>query len=174
MIQTTRLHLVPFTKEHYDAIAANNNEALGKLLHIHTPSSWTDFEDAVDALPVLIGFFEKLNGDLRWGSYFFIDPVQQQLLGTGGYKGAPGEDGFVEIGYEIKAAYRNHGYATEAAMALIAFAKSQPGIKGVRAHTLPEENHSVKVLRRCGMKYQGTIMDLDDGELFKWETTNKI
>jgi [ribosomal protein S5]-alanine N-acetyltransferase len=170
MITTNRLHLVPFTKAHYDAITANDNETLGQLLDIETPSSWTEFEDAIDALPVLISFFEKLNGDDRWGSYFFIHPQDKQLIGTGGFKGAPDEDGFVEIGYEIKAAFRNNGYAKEAAMGMILFAKNEAGINGVRAHTLPEENYSVRVLRSCAMKFIGRVNDPEDGEVFRWET----
>ena len=172
MINTTRLHLIPFGKEHYDAILANDNKTLGNLLDIHTPSSWTEFTDAVDALPALIGFFEKLNGDDRWGSYFIIHAEDRQLIGTGGYKGAPGEDGFVEIGYEIRHAYRNAGYATEAAMAFILFARRQAGINGVKAHTLPEENHSVKVLRKCNMEFKGIFTDPGDGEVWRWEHYN--
>ncbi|MES2775431.1 MAG: GNAT family N-acetyltransferase [Bacteroidota bacterium] len=174
MIQTDRLHLVPFTREHYDAISANDNETLGSLLNIRTPSSWTEFADAVDALPVLISFFEKLNGDHRWGSYFIIHPVDRQLIGTGGYKGAPDEEGVVEIGYEVKEMYRNRGFATESASALISFAKSQAGIKAVRAHTLPRENHSVKVLQKCGMEFKGSVTDPDDGEVWRWELQNPV
>ncbi len=174
MIRTTRLHLIPFTKAHYEAITANDNVTLGKLLCVETPQSWTEFQDAVDALPVLISFFEKLNGDERWGSYFIINPQKKLLVGTGGYKGAPADDGFVEIGYEINAANRSKGYATEAATALLLFAKTQPGIKGVRAHTLASENDSVKVLRKCNMIFQCQLTDPEDGEIWRWETPNII
>lgn len=119
-------------------------------------------------------FFEKLNGDDRWGSYFIVHANERQLIGTGGYKGAPDTNGFVEIGYEIKAAYRNNGYATGAAMGLIAFAKSQPEIKGVKAYTLPEENDSVKVLRKCAMKFKGAVTDPDDGEVWGWEKASLL
>lgn len=49
MIQTHRLHLVPFTRAHYDAILVNDNKTLGKLLEIDTPSSWPEYKDAVEA-----------------------------------------------------------------------------------------------------------------------------
>lgn len=166
---TQRTQLVPFTREHYDAIVRNDNERLGQLLQVQTPDGWTEYADAIDALPVLIQFFEQLQGDDRWGSYFIIHAAERKLIGTGGYKGMPDEHGMVEIGYEIRSAYRSQGYATEAAMAWIAFARTQPGIVGVRAHTLAAENHSVGVLRKCGMQYTGQIHDPQDGDLWQWE-----
>ena len=60
MITSARLHLVPFNKALYDAIVANDNETLGTLLNVQTPSSWTEFKDAIEALPVLISIFDKL------------------------------------------------------------------------------------------------------------------
>lgn len=174
MITSARLHLVPFNKALYDAIVANDNETLGTLLNVQTPSSWTEFKDAIEALPVLISIFDKLQGDDRWGSYFIIHTQQKQLIGTGGYKGAPDENGFVEIGYEIKEVCRNQGFATEAAKAFISFAKSQTGIKGIRAHTLAEENFSVKVLRTCGFTFTGQLTEPEDGEVWRWETYNTM
>ena len=53
MIETERLNLIPFTREHYDAILQNDNVSLGKLLDVETPGSWTEFKDARDAVPAL-------------------------------------------------------------------------------------------------------------------------
>ena len=72
MIETERLKLIPFTREHYDAILKNDNISLGKLLDVETPESWTEFKDAREAIPALIGFFEALGDDVSWGSYFII------------------------------------------------------------------------------------------------------
>lgn len=168
MIETFRTRLIPFTEEHYAAIFANDNVRLGTLLYIPTPASWTEFSEAQEALPVLYEFFKMLKGDHRWGSYFIVSKEEKVLLGTCGYKGMPGTDHFVEIGYEINAAHQNKGYATEAAKALIEFAAAQ-NITGIRAHTLPEKNASCQVLERCNFSFVGEVIDPDDGLVWKWE-----
>ncbi|MEO7309739.1 MAG: GNAT family N-acetyltransferase [Chitinophagaceae bacterium] len=170
MIHTNRLQLVPFTSTHYDAIESSDNARLGQLLDIHDLTSWTESEDGIDALPVLIGFFEQLYMDSRLGSCFIILSEDRQLSGTGGYKGAPDDEDLVEIGYEIRKAHQHKGYATEAAMAWINFAGTKDGITGAIAHTLPERNFSVKRLQKCGMRFKGTIDEPDGGEVWRWET----
>lgn len=173
MITTRRTKLIPFREEHYQAIIADDNKWLGELLHIETPSSWTEFDGAKEALPVLYDFFKKLEGNHRWGSYFILSPEEKILLGTCGYKGKPGEDGFAEIGYEIKAIHQNKGLATEVTQALTAFAFSQH-LAGVRAHTLPEKNASCKVLEKCRYVFAGEAIDPDDGPVWKWEIRNNM
>lgn len=63
MIETERLNLNSFTREHYHAILQNDNVALGKLLNVETPEKWTEFQDAREAVPALISFFEALGED---------------------------------------------------------------------------------------------------------------
>jgi [ribosomal protein S5]-alanine N-acetyltransferase len=88
----------------------------------------------------------------------------------GGFKGAPDQEGMVEIGYGISPAYRNNGYASEAAEALVRFALSRPEVRIVRAHTLPEPNASTRVLERCGMQRLGEHVDPEDGLVWRWGT----
>ena len=90
------------------------------------------------------------------------------LVGNCGYKGPP-KNGVVEIGYEVAESYRGMGLATEMAKALIEFAFSHPEVKSIIAHTLPFENHSVSVLRKCGFEYISEINDPEDGVIWKWE-----
>jgi [ribosomal protein S5]-alanine N-acetyltransferase len=37
------------------------------------------------------------------------------------------------------------------------------------AHTLAQENASVRILRRLGMKQVGETIDPDDGPVWRWE-----
>ena len=121
MIETERLNLIPFTREHYDAILQNDNVALGKLLNVETPENWTEFQDAREAVPALISFFEALGDDLSWGSYFMILKKQRKLIGSCGFKGKPDFDNYVEIGYEVHPQFQSRGIGTEAAKALNQF-----------------------------------------------------
>ena len=79
----------------------------------------------------------------------------------------------VEIGYEVAESYQNQGLATEMAQALIDHAFQDERVQVVQAHTLAEENASVKVLRRCGMQFMETGFDPDEGEVWRWEVRRK-
>ena len=90
------------------------------------------------------------------------------LIGNCGYKGPP-KDGVVEIGYEVIPEYRGIGLATEIAAVLVDNAINDPAVEKVIAHTLPEENASCKVLRKCGFTQVAEIFDKEDGIVWRWE-----
>lgn len=94
-------------------------------------------------------------------------------VGTAGFKGPPGSDGDVEIAYGIDADHQGKGYATEAAEALTRFALGRPGVRLVRAHTLPGPNASTRVLMKCGFRCTGEVMDPEDGMVWRWERASE-
>ena len=167
MIETERLELIPFAREHYDAILKDDNVSLGKLLDVETPESWTVYADAREAVPVLIRFFESLGDDLSWGSYFIILQKEHKLIGTCGFKGNPDFDNYVEIGYEVHPQFQSRGIGTEAAKALIDFAFTK-NIDGIKAHTLRDKNNSVRILQTLGFTFQGEIELMGEGPLWYW------
>ena len=92
------------------------------------------------------------------------------LIGTCGFPGPPNCDGVAEIAYGISPSYQGRGYATEAAKALVRFAMSDPRVKTIRAHTLPEENASTRVLQKCGFKKVRDAIDPEHGfQVWRWE-----
>lgn len=42
-------------------------------------------------------------------------------------------------------------------------------MKTILAHTLPEENTSVKVLKKCDFKFVKELSDKDDGIIWQWK-----
>jgi RimJ/RimL family protein N-acetyltransferase len=106
--------------------------------------------------------------------YFFVHQPDRKLIGNGGFKGKPDEAGTVEIGYAVAPAYRRKGLATEAAQGLIDFAFSHPQIRTIQAHTLAEENESVRVLRKVGMKFVKELNDLEDGDIWQWQLKREV
>jgi [ribosomal protein S5]-alanine N-acetyltransferase len=90
------------------------------------------------------------------------------VVGSCGYKGAPDEDGMVEIAYGIDAGHRGRGYAKEAAAALVELALGA-GARVVRAHTRPENEPSARVLLSCGFAAVGEVIDPEDGLVRRWE-----
>jgi len=90
-------------------------------------------------------------------------------IGDAGFKGPPSDDGVVEIVYGIEPDRQGHGFATEAARALIAFARQTAGVRVVRAHTRHEGLASSRVLTKCGFRCVGDVIDPEDGLVQRWE-----
>ena len=93
------------------------------------------------------------------------------VIGSAAFKGAPDEDGVVEIAYGIAPSYEGHGYATEAAKALVQFALERVDVTSIRAHTKPENNASGRVLAKSGFQQLGEVVDPEDGLVWRWERT---
>lgn len=90
-------------------------------------------------------------------------------IGQCGFKGPPDAAGMVEIAYGVSAEQEGNGYATEAALALLAYALSFNNINVVRAHTLPVPNASQRILAKCGFRYVGEVTDPEDGVVSRFE-----
>jgi [ribosomal protein S5]-alanine N-acetyltransferase len=101
-----------------------------------------------------------------WGTCLFL--VGRQVVGIGGYKGPPGADDSVEIGYSIAPQCRGRGFATAATNLLVERAAAA-AVRIVRAHTLAEANASTRVLMRCGFTQDGVLIDPEDGALWCWQ-----
>ena len=46
---------------------------------------------------------------------------------------------------------------------------AQPAAMLLRAHTLPERSASCRVLEKAGFEYIGSVIDPDDGPVWRWE-----
>lgn len=90
------------------------------------------------------------------------------VVGFASFKGPPA-DGIVEIAYGIAPDEQGKGYATEAARALVEFARTFPEVKLVRAHTLPDGAASKRVLEKCGFRHVGEVIDPEDGLVWRFE-----
>ena len=90
------------------------------------------------------------------------------IVGFCSFKGPPA-DGVVEIAYGIAPDEQGKGYATEAAQALVAFARSFPEVKVIRAHTLADGAASKRVLEKCGFQCVGEVVDPEDGPVLRFE-----
>jgi len=62
--------------------------------------------------------------------------------------------GLLELGYGIAPSRRGRGYATEAVLAMLAFASTLPGVTGVFVDAEAENVGSVRVLEKSGMRYE--------------------
>jgi len=74
----------------------------------------------------------------------------------------PGSGGLVQIGWTLHPDAHGHGYATEAARAVLAHGLAA-GLTEVRALMIPDNEPSVRVAQRIGMRDIGTTDQWYDG-----------
>lgn len=101
--------------------------------------------------------------------FWIIEKESGQIVGGAGFKGEPDAAGMVEIAYGVVPSREGRGYATEAARALIHFARGDARVRLLRAHTRPEANASTRVLTKCGFVHVGDVVDPEDGPVWRWE-----
>jgi RimJ/RimL family protein N-acetyltransferase len=170
MIKTERLDLISCEIEHFNAFERDENE-LARMLDVELADGWLVF-------PEIISYsreFLKNNMDAAdWWMYFFVHRTDRKLIGNGGFKGKPDEAGTVEIGYAVAPDYRCRGLATEAAQGLIDFAFSHSQVETIQAHTLAQENESVRVLQKIGMEFVKELNDPEDGDIWQWQLKRKV
>lgn len=88
-------------------------------------------------------------------------------MGFGGFVGVPDSARVVEVGYLTFPANEGRGVAKEIARNLVAIARRE-GASAVIAHTLPNEGASTRVLGHLGFRREGTAIDPDEGEVWRW------
>lgn len=167
IITSSRLLLQPVDVATCEAAFAGT-DALSQHLNIQLPEV-IDLEYGAEPFRYTYDRIANNPDDFIWWMYLLIHQQDRALAGIGGYKGPPDERGIVEIGYQIYEPYRNQGLATEGAQGLIAQAFGHPIVQIVQAHTLAEENASVRVLKKCGMAFTGAFDDPDDGPVWQWQ-----
>jgi RimJ/RimL family protein N-acetyltransferase len=143
--------------------AAGEDEVrLAKLLHAAVAQDWAGFPESLPAL------LEARRRDPHspWGTLFFLLEEPRTLIGMGGYKGEPDEQGVVEIGYAIAPAYQRRGFATRAARMLVQRAFADENVQAVEAQTLAHPNASTRVLEKVGLRRVGESSDPDLGPLW--------
>ncbi|KAA9333442.1 GNAT family N-acetyltransferase [Hymenobacter busanensis] len=167
-LESARLLLIPCTDAHFEA-ALHHHHTLAALLGVAAAADWPGSPEATEVLAPSRAYLRANPAAQGWWMYLLIHKASQQLIGLGGFKGAPTAAGVVEIGYSLAPAFRGQGLATEAAQALVDFAFRHPEVQLVQAHTLPEHNASGRILQKLGLLHRGAVIDPDDGEVWRWE-----
>jgi len=165
-ITTARLTLLPLDLSTYEALFSGPAE-LSQHLSITVPDVLSEF--GIDIFRYTHSVLVDDSSEGPWWLYLFIYRAENALVGVGGYKGKPDSAGMVEIGYEIYPGYRGQGLATETAQGLIDRAFEHPDVLIVQAHTLAEMNASVRVLEKCGMRFNDAFDDPNEGPVWQWK-----
>jgi RimJ/RimL family protein N-acetyltransferase len=169
IIETANLQLIPCELAHVEAIMRDKKELEG-MLGVKVPDNWLQFPES---MPHVYQHLKSDSSALEWGFRLFVHAKDGVLIGEGGFKGKPDEEGVVEIGYALVPEYRRRGLASEAARGLADYAFSHAEVNIVQAHTLKDGTASINVLKRLGMTFVGTAEDPDEGEVLRWRVERK-
>lgn len=82
-------------------------------------------------------------------------PDSGELIGSAGIRRKPDNDFEADIGYEIAEEHWGHGYATEAARALLDFGFNKLKLHRISASLVADNTPSARVLERLGMTLEG-------------------
>lgn len=105
ILRTPRLLLIAATEELLEA-ELTSREALGAALQGEVPESWPPELYDADAVRWTRERLASHPEDGAWSLYYILEEgsgfdLGRRLAGIAGYKGAPDENGIVEIGYGI-------------------------------------------------------------------------
>lgn len=155
-LRTSRLDLVCATPAML--LGELGEGSLADAVGASVPDGWPPELFDADAVAWMLGWVTDHAADARWGPYYIVlrDDAEggRTLVGTGGYKGPPDEEGRVEIGYSILPAFQRRGIAFEAVRGWVDAAFADPSVTAVIAHTYPTLVPSIGVLRKAGFQLE--------------------
>ncbi|MBO0702133.1 MAG: GNAT family N-acetyltransferase [Candidatus Dormibacteraeota bacterium] len=135
-LTTPRLTLTPISTELARRIVA------GDLSGVRAAPGWPH-ADTMDGLLMSVEHGHP-------SGWFVIH--EGAVIGDCGLYGPPDPDGNVEIGYGLAEGWRGRGLGTDVVRALADWLEVQPGVSAVRAHTLPGNLASRRVLQKAGFR----------------------
>lgn len=95
--------------------------------------------------------------DFGFGRWACVLRGSNEMIGFCGLKKLPELPGEVDIGYRLAPAHWGKGLATETALATLHFGFSRLGLPRIIALVLPENQRSIRVIEKMGMRYEDTV-----------------
>lgn len=155
-IETERLILRRFTVEDADKMYENwaNDPEVTKYL------TWPTHQDVETTKAVLkdwVAGYEK-EDQYQW---CITLKEKNEPIGSISVVGGCEKANSVEIGYCIGRAFWHQGYTSEALAAVMKFFLDEAGAARIQARHDAKNPHSGDVMKKCGMKYEGTAIRAD-------------
>jgi [ribosomal protein S5]-alanine N-acetyltransferase len=167
-IATERLELVSFSPQLLEAILGGDHEKAEERLGAPVPPGWPD-RAVTRFLRLRLDQLRRDPALRPWlGRFVVRRAAPRTLIGHAGFHGPPGTNALraadaLELGYALFPEHRGRGYATEAVLGLIAWAREEHGIHRFVASVSPENEPSLALVRRLGFVRVGDHWDEEDG-----------
>lgn len=146
-VTTSRLRLRRFRNTDADFVIALVNDAAWLRFigdrNVHTR----------DAAEAYIAKMNRMHAEHGHGALLIEARETGARLGMAGLFRRPGL-AVPDVGFALLPAYYGHGFAREAAAAVIADAKARLRLTRIGAFTLPENTASIRLLESLGLRYE--------------------
>jgi RimJ/RimL family protein N-acetyltransferase len=166
-IHTERLRLIELRAEAIKSLLKGDLITAGHLQGFAIPSEYLEtIEDAF-----LENQLQRLllrPSGRGWCVRVIIREGDDEVIGHCGFHGQPEDVGRAEMAYLIFESFRGNGYATEATMGLVNWAREQ-GVEMVFAAVSPENHSSIRVAERAGFHLAGVPGSESDGKEILFE-----
>jgi RimJ/RimL family protein N-acetyltransferase len=155
LLETDRLALRRFTEDDVDHLYdLNRDPDVMWFLNGGEPTPREEVRDRI--IPFFLSFYERFDGLGFWAA---------EARATGDFLGwfhfRPAEDGSIDLGYRLRKAAWNQGYATEGSRALIRKGFTDLGVQRVVAHTMTVNQASRRVMEKSGLAFVRTYHSAD-------------
>ena len=153
ILETARLALRQFTEDDAENLFnLNSDPAVMRYLTGGRPTPREEIRDQV--LPFHLAVYGRLD---RLGTWAAESSASGEFLGWFHLRAEGGTDiSNVELGYRLRRAAWNKGYATEGSRALVEVAFTDLGVSRVFADVMTVNAASRHVLEKCGLTLVGT------------------
>ena len=166
-IRSSRLDLVLFTREFEQALFAGDRAAAQELAGFVLPKEFCADEEALAFAKWKRAQVDEDPKFAPWSLRVIVLRSSCVAVGTANFHGPPGINdtgtcGAAEVGYEILVAYRDLGFATEVACAMITWAEQEHGVSHFISGIAPTNLPSLRLNEKLGFVPTGEFVD---GEL---------
>jgi ribosomal-protein-alanine N-acetyltransferase len=168
VISSERLELILLSPQAIDALVEGRRADAERELDATIPEGWPDEHDA--------GFLRYRQRQLERAPQaepwlvraVILRGPARAMIGHAGFHGQPGvnakqDPGAVELGYTIFEPHQGRGYATEAATALMDWAREEKEIDRFIASVAPGNAPSLAIVEKLGFVQTGEQWDEEDG-----------
>ncbi len=163
VLKTPRLDIRQFTADDADNLFSLDRDP-GVMRYLGRPASREVLRDKI--IPFHLGVYQRFD---RLGTWAAESADTGEFLGWFHFRAEDGDITNIHLGYRLRRAAWNKGYATEGSAALINMGFTDLGVQRVFAHLMTANAASRRVLEKCGLTpvhtvpYVGPDADVIDG-----------
>ena len=163
VLKTPRIAIRQFTEDDVDNLF-NLNSDPEVMRYLGRPVSREVLRDEI--MPFHLGVYQRFD---RLGTWAAESASTGEFLGWFHFRAEDGDITNINLGYRLRRAAWNKGYATEGSAALINLGFTDLGVQRVFAHVMTANAASRHVLEKCGLTLvhtlprQGPDADVIDG-----------
>jgi len=154
ILTTNRLLLREFEEDDWQPIHAYQSDPLYLR---YNPWSYRTEEDVRNFVRGFIVWSKEQ--PRRKFQFAILLRTERRLIGNCGIRMKFTNSSEADLGYELDSQYWGHGYATEAAKALLTFGFKDLQLHRVWAHCILENTASAHVLEKIGMRREGHLRE---------------